>query len=139
MHKRGNWYNDTCAGGAGPSTSRSHSTSTTSARMASQSALRSARDTQTFAIPFRPPANNTKCPPANYGGAGLWYDGTACHYGQAVNITFNVPDVQVPNDFIYGIAMNTSNYGADPYDVSNPAGDAACQAPGYNNDAGVPL
>ena len=85
--------------------------------------------TQTFAIPYRPPADNTHCPGSGAnGGTGQWYDGVACHFGQAVNVTFNLPDVQVPNDFIYGVAMNTSNYGANPYDVSNPAADAACQA-----------
>lgn len=83
--------------------------------------------TQTFAIPYRPPADNTDCTGANLGD---WYDGVACHHGQVDNIVFNVPDVTVPTNFIYGVAMNTSDYGPDPYST-NPAtqaSDAACQA-----------
>ncbi len=83
--------------------------------------------TQTFAIPYRPPADNTNCTGANLGD---WYDGVACHHGIVANVTFNVPDVTVPSTFIYGVAMNTSDYGPDPYST-NPAteaSDAACQA-----------
>ncbi len=54
----------------------------------------------------------------------------ACHNGVAANVTFQVPDVTVPTHFIYGVAMNSSDYGANPYST-NPAtmaSDAACQA-----------
>ena len=89
--------------------------------------------TQTFAIPYRPPADNTDCTGADLGD---WYDGVSCHHGIVANIVFNVPDVTVPSTFIYGVAMNTSDYGPDPYST-NPAtqaSDAACQA----TEAGCP-
>jgi hypothetical protein len=68
--------------------------------------------TQTFAIPYRPSAS-----PANCSG-GRWYDASAnaCYNGYAVNITFNVGGLNLvlPNEVVYGIAFNTSNYGAAP-------------------------
>ena len=61
--------------------------------------------TQTFAIPYRPSADNTNCTGAN---AGKWFNGTTCFNGFANTITFNLGGVIVPNQVIYGIAYNTS-------------------------------
>ncbi|HEX8286630.1 MAG TPA: hypothetical protein VF556_01465 [Pyrinomonadaceae bacterium] len=64
--------------------------------------------TQTFAIPYRPSADNVNCT------GGRWYDGTNCYNGYATPITFNLGGLTVPNEVIYGIAFNTSNYGTAP-------------------------
>jgi hypothetical protein len=88
-----------------------------------------ATDTQTFAIPYRPSASD----PSGHSAAGCtasggqWYDSTdgTCDNGLATNITFALSsqNVVLPNNVIYGIAYNTSDYGAAPY------GDAtACHA-----------
>lgn len=67
--------------------------------------------TQTFAIPYRPSADNTNCTGAN---AGKWFNGTTCFNGFANTITFNLGGVIVPNQVIYGIAYNTSTAGYSP-------------------------
>ena len=72
--------------------------------------------TKTFAIPYRPSANNTKCIGDE---AGYWFDSKngECFPGLATNITFNLSSLHVtlPKTFVYGIAYNTSDYGAAPY------------------------
>jgi hypothetical protein len=75
--------------------------------------------TQTFAIKYRPTSDSTDCPPADYGGAGLWFDGSACNYGIASNVTFTLPDVTVPNNLVYGIAVNTADAGYSPVPCSD--------------------
>lgn len=69
--------------------------------------------TQTFAIPYRPSADNFNCTGAN---AGKWYDaGSAtCFNGKATNITFNLSGLTVPSQVIFGIAYNTTHYGYTP-------------------------
>ncbi len=72
--------------------------------------------TQTFAIKYRPTADDTHCPSADYGGAGLWYDASTstCHYGIASPITFSIPDITVPDNLVYGISLSTSDSATDP-------------------------
>jgi hypothetical protein len=77
--------------------------------------------TQTFAIPYRPSADNVNCT------GGKWFDGTNCFNGYAVTITFNLGGLTVPNQVIYGIAYNTTHYGGAPVGqsaacFSSPAG-----------------
>jgi len=75
--------------------------------------------TQTFAIPFRPSADNTNCTGAN---AGKWFDGATCFNGKAVNITFDFSSLGVvlPNTVIYGIAYNTTHFGYTPVGEGAP-------------------
>jgi hypothetical protein len=77
--------------------------------------------TQTFNIPYRPSADMVNCIGTNL---GKWYDAASgtCFNGYATNITFNVSALTVPNQVIYGIAFNTSNYGY------SPIGPSACSA-----------
>jgi len=75
--------------------------------------------TQTFAIPYRPSADNTNCTGAD---AGKWFDGASCFNGYATTITFNLGGLTVPNQVIYGIAYNTTHYGYAPI------GATACSA-----------
>ena len=84
--------------------------------------------TQTFAIPYRPSAD-VNCTGAN---AGKWFDGTTCYNGYATPITFNLGGMIVPDQVIYGIAYNTSGYGAAPMGYLNPcnATSAGC---GYDS------
>jgi hypothetical protein len=80
-----------------------------------------ATDTQTFAIPYRPSASD----PSVYSAQGCtvsggqWYNASdnTCDNGLATNITFDLSaqNVVLPSNVIYGIAYNTSNYGAAPY------------------------
>ena len=76
--------------------------------------------TQTFNIPFRPSAVPVGYGPNPTGGCGdgaSWFDARsdACYHGLATNITFNFGHVVVPDTVVYGIAYNTSGYGAHPY------------------------
>jgi hypothetical protein len=72
--------------------------------------------TKTFAIPYRPSANNTKCIGDELGN---WFDSKngECFPGMATNVTFNLTSLHVtlPKTFVFGIAYNTSDYGAAPY------------------------
>jgi hypothetical protein len=72
--------------------------------------------TKVFSIPYRPSANNTKCVGAQL---GEWFDSKlgACFNGLATNITFKVSSLSwsLPQTFVFGIAYNTSDYGANPY------------------------
>jgi hypothetical protein len=80
-----------------------------------------ATDTQTFAIPYRPSASD----PSVYSAEGCtatngkWFNSSdnTCNNGLATNITFNLSaqNVVLPSNVIYGIAYNTSDYGASPY------------------------
>ena len=88
-----------------------------------------ATDTQTFAIPYRPSSSDPSVPVNSSAGCTgtQWYDSTdnTCYNGLANNITFDLSaqNVVLPSNVIYGIAYNTSDYGAVPY------GDAtACHA-----------
>jgi hypothetical protein len=80
--------------------------------------------TKTFAIPYRPSANNAKCVGDE---AGDWFDVARgeCFAGFANTVTFNLSSLglTLPKNIVFGIAYNTSDYGAVPY------GDAtACHA-----------
>jgi hypothetical protein len=80
--------------------------------------------TKTFAIPYRPSMNATKCSGSSpYDGLGAWWDSKnqTCQAGMMTNITFNLKayDISLPQTFVYGIAYNTSGYGAVPYGYGN--------------------
>jgi hypothetical protein len=68
--------------------------------------------TKTFRIPFRPSAS-PRCAVAN---AGEWFKKGSCFNGFASNITFNVSSLhlKLPNNIVWGVAFNTSNYGPEP-------------------------
>jgi hypothetical protein len=81
--------------------------------------------TQTFAMPYRPSANNTKC---INGDAGKWYksaDGK-CYNGKAFTRTVSLGSVTLPDNVIIGIAYNTTHSGY------SPIGEASC----YTTTAG---
>ncbi len=63
--------------------------------------------TQTFAIPWRPAAD------ATCGTAWLASDGL-CYNGLAFTVTFDFTGVRVPDEIIYGLAFNTTDYGSAP-------------------------
>ena len=71
--------------------------------------------TRTFNIPYRPSASgSTLCPTS----PGKWYSARdhTCSNGLALNITFKFSSlVQLPDALIFGIAYNTSGFGATPY------------------------
>ena len=73
--------------------------------------------TQTFVIPYRPSADNINCTGAN---AGKWFDPSSntCFNGKASNVTFNLSGLTVPNQVIFGVAYNTTNYGYTPIGVA---------------------
>jgi hypothetical protein len=67
--------------------------------------------TQTFAVPFRPSADAVNCTGPD---AGKWFNGTTCFNGKAVNVTFSFAGETLPDNVIFGITFNTSNYGYAP-------------------------
>lgn len=85
-----------------------------------------ATETKTFAIPYRPSADPTDCSTAPDDGT-QWYDAAlaTCFNGYLTDITFDFGHVTLPDSVIYGIAYNTSDYGAHPYGDST-----ACHAAG---------
>jgi hypothetical protein len=91
-----------------PITFNIYAASTTSTTTGLPGAL-IATSTQTFSIPYRPSAS-PKCT------GGRWWDTSSksCFNGLADNITFNFSGVTLPDSVVYGIAYNTSDYGAPP-------------------------
>lgn len=73
--------------------------------------------TQTFTIPWRPE-------PDNCGGSATAYTGSngSCYNGKAFNIAFDLASQTVPNNVIFGIAYNTSDYGVTPLRPTAPTG-----------------
>ena len=75
--------------------------------------------TQTFTIPWRPE-------PDGCGGSTTAYTGSNgnCYNGKAFNITFDLSGqgVVAPSQLIFGIAYDTSDYGAHPLRSSAPSG-----------------
>jgi hypothetical protein len=65
--------------------------------------------TRTFDIPFRP-STDPECP-ATENGQG-W--GQGCFLGLAHVITFDLTGVIAPDEIVYGVAWNTSDYGYVP-------------------------
>jgi hypothetical protein len=67
--------------------------------------------TKAFSIPYRPSADNVNCT------GGAWFDGPqGCFNGLAHNIVFSLASLHItlPQDFVFGIVYNTSQYGPDP-------------------------
>jgi hypothetical protein len=64
--------------------------------------------THAFDIPYRPSASPS-C------GDGRWSDGTNCYNGYATPVTFHfAPGTTLPSEVIWGLAYNTTHYGAAP-------------------------
>ena len=64
-------------------------------------------------IPWRPAAS------PDCGTAWLASDGN-CYNGLLSTVTFDLPAVSVPGEFIYGLAFNTADYGYSPTHVRGP-------------------
>jgi hypothetical protein len=73
-----------------------------------------ASKTQTFFIPFRP-EDDVTCPAGKFRAS----DGI-CYSGLAFKVTFDFTGTVVPNQIIYGLAYNTTNWGYHPIGVSGP-------------------
>jgi hypothetical protein len=90
--------------------------------------------TKTFAIPYRPSANNTKCIGDELGN---WFDpkNGECFPGLATNVTFNLSSLHVtlPQTFVYGIAFNTSDFGAAPYGDNTACNNGVNDQCGYDS------
>jgi hypothetical protein len=71
--------------------------------------------TQTFAIPWRPPADPT-CP----GGTGWRASDGNCYSGLAFTVTFDFTGTVVPSQIIYGLAFNTQTWGYAPIGAPGP-------------------
>lgn len=72
-------------------------------------------------IPWRPEPTPGVCPagPDNQNNNYMASDSN-CYPGLLSTVTFNIPGVAVPNQFIYGIAFNTQDFGATPYGIPGP-------------------
>jgi hypothetical protein len=74
-------------------------------------------------IPWRPePSAACIGNPNNINNAWMASNGT-CYNGSMSTVTFKLADISVPDTIIYGIAFNTTNYGANPTGVSGPYDD----------------
>jgi len=69
--------------------------------------------TQTFFIPWRPE------PSPGCGTAWRAADGN-CYNGMAFGVTFNLNNLLVPDQLIYGIAFNTNTWGYKPIGAPGP-------------------
>jgi hypothetical protein len=71
--------------------------------------------TQTFAIPWRPPADPTCADKTQFRAA----DGI-CYSGLAFAVTFDFTGTTVPDEIIYGVAFNTETWGQNPIGTPGP-------------------
>ena len=71
--------------------------------------------TQTFALPWKP-TPDPSCSPSTWWRAS---DGN-CYSGLGFLATFDFTGTTVPNQIIYGLAFNTSAFGANPVGVPGP-------------------
>ncbi len=71
--------------------------------------------TQTFPIPWRPPADPT-CP----GGVDWRASDGNCYSGLAFTVTFDFTGTAVPSQIIYGLAYNTETWGYSPIGTPGP-------------------
>ncbi len=65
-------------------------------------------------IPWRPEHS------AGCGGAAWMASNGVCYNGSLSTLTFNLSGLTVPDQIIYGLSYNTTNYGADPTHVAGP-------------------
>ena len=76
-------------------------------------------------VKYRPTSDPVRCTTDSE-----WWDGTSCHHGIVSPVTFDVGDITVPNNVIYGVSVNTNDYGTPPTPcASQPAG---CPADSLN-------
>lgn len=64
-------------------------------------------------VPFRP-EKSAAC------ADDAWLSGTSCYHGIAFTVGFDLTGITVPGEFIYGLALNTTNYGYHPTGVAGP-------------------
>jgi hypothetical protein len=124
----GHWFDDTCQTTAGATFSHDITLSLYNVDPGDAVGSLIATKTQTFAVPYRPSADDTNCTGAD---AGKWFNGTTCFNGYATTITFDLSStgVVLPAKVIASISFNTSHYGY------NPIGEgAAC----YTSSGGCP-
>jgi len=111
----GAWYDGLCATTPGATFSHPITLNIYNVGPANSVGSLIASVTQTFAIPYRPSADNTNCTGAN---AGKWYHAASatCFNGLATTVTFNLVGmgIVVPNNAIYSIGYNTTHYGNPP-------------------------
>jgi len=112
--QNGSWFAGDCSTTPGASFSHPITLKIYSVVAGNQTGAVLGTFTQTFSIPFRPSADPLHCTD------GRWYDGTACFNGYATNITFNTGGLLVPDNVIYSISYNTSDYGAAPIGYAAP-------------------
>ena len=72
-------------------------------------------DTIDAFIPWRPEPGGGTC-------TGTSYEGTdgKCYNGSLSTVTFDLTGVTVPDQVIYGLAFNTTDYGSSPTGVAGP-------------------
>ena len=93
-------------------------------------------------IPWRPePSAACANAPNNYNNA--WMDNGICYNGSLSTVTFDLTGITVPNQVIYGLSFNTTDYGtpktgvAGPYDSLNFAFSSASPSVGSNPRPGT--
>ncbi|HEY8186109.1 MAG TPA: hypothetical protein VIF64_08575 [Pyrinomonadaceae bacterium] len=109
----GHWYSGDCVTAPGATFSHPITLNIYNVVAGNQVGTLIGSVTQTFAIPYRPSADNVNCTGAN---VGKWYDASSntCFNGKASDITFSLSGLTVPNQVIFGVAYNTTHYGYTP-------------------------
>lgn len=112
----GHWYSGDCASAPGATFSHPITLNIYNVVAGNQVGTQIESVTQTFAIPYRPSAD-LNCTGAN---AGKWYDASSntCFNGRAVNLTFSLSGLTVPDQVIFGVAYNTTHFGYTPIGVA---------------------
>lgn len=115
----GHWYSGDCVSATGATFSHPIKLNIYNVVAGNQVGTLIGSVQQTFAIPYRPSADNINCTGTN---TGKWFDASSstCFNGKATNITFNMSGLTVPNQVIFGVAYNTSHYGYSPIGQGAP-------------------
>ena len=76
--------------------------------------------TQDVAVPYRPSADLTACPPTPEVPGGWPGPGGQCFNGFAFTVEFDLAGVTVPEEIIFSIEFNTSTFGESPIGQAGP-------------------
>jgi len=107
----GHWYSKDCVTTPGATFSHPITLNVYNVNPDNSPGTKIATVTKTFNIAYRPSANNTKCTGAD---AGKWFKRGTCFNGKAVNISFNLGNITLPDKAIVSVAYNTTHYGYSP-------------------------
>jgi hypothetical protein len=125
----GHWYDGSCVTSPGTTFDHPITANIYDCSGAQCPGMLLATVTKTQSIPYRPSADPTHCPLKTYkwfNPSNITSPGGACESGISTILTFTFAPVTLPDQVLWTVAFNTTDYGATPIGPSScssaPAG-----------------